>query len=323
MSFSKRTVLLALAVMSAAPFAAAYPRGGYRLGGYGISYGGGYGGYGGCGYGGYGGYGYGGYVGYGGYGGYGGYAGYSQDHCDTPSTYNNATTNYGTYGQGYQAYYNPPPRQYYTLWQYDAARACYSCYYQYLPTATSTAYNCHEVIYFAGDPYHYYYFNPYKRKFWGRAPVHQVAGSPRYSRLAPQDTREYIQQIPQSAFPTPGAMPMIPESSDNVAMTLPQGGSRLTPDVLANAQGNWRALLQDATGRTKQLDMTIKSDGNATMTQTSEGTLPSSMYCRYNFDDTNLKMAGDYGEFTFQIAGMTKDQLALQLNGTNLVFQRF
>jgi hypothetical protein len=243
-------------------------------------------------------------------------------HCEP--AYSAPQTNYNaSYNQGYQKPYSPPPRQYYTGWQYDASRACYFCHYQYLPAATSTAYNCHEVIYYVGDKHHYYYFNPYKRKFWGRAPVHQVAGAPRYSRLTPQDTREYIQQIPESAFPAPGPMPMIPESTDGVAMTLPQGGARLTPEVLANAQGDWKIMLQDATtGRLKQLDMSIKGDGTATMTQTTEGSLPSAMFCRYNFDDTNLKMAGDYGEFNFQVAGVSKSQLSLQLNGQSLVFQR-
>ena len=188
----------------------------------------------------------------------------------------------------------------------------------------SASYHKHEVIYFAGDRDHYYFFNRYKdRKFWGRAPVHQPSDSaPLYSRLAPHDMRELPEPNPRHALPTPGQMPKIPESTDQVAMKAPQGGKRLTPEVLSTLMGDWRAVGVNSSGLRSQVDITIREDGKATMTHSIEGQVPSVMQCRYDFGDYEVKMAGDYGKFSMQVVDANEDQLVLGISGKTVAFER-
>ena len=50
-----------------------------------------------------------------------------------------------------------------------------------------------------------------------------------YSLLAPNDRKGSLEQIPESAFPEPSAMPPIPESNDEAVMEMP-------PDDLPDRQ---------------------------------------------------------------------------------------
>lgn len=109
------------------------------------------------------------------------------------------------------------PRQYYSQWQKQpASDYAYRTYY-YKPSETYAGYKHHYVI-LKDD--HCYYYNPYERKVWGRCSAHHN-GQPQYQLLAPADRRPTISEIPESAFPKPGALPPIPESSDQVSLDLP------------------------------------------------------------------------------------------------------
>ncbi|MEZ6067796.1 MAG: hypothetical protein R3B90_19270 [Planctomycetaceae bacterium] len=108
-------------------------------------------------------------------------------------------------------------RQYYTPWQKPAnSQYAYRTYY-YKPTPTYAGYKHHYVIQ-KGD--HCYFYNPYEKKYWGRCPS-QSYGRPQYSHLPPEWRRPTLQEIPESAFPTPGNLPPIPESDGSVVLDLP------------------------------------------------------------------------------------------------------
>jgi hypothetical protein len=76
------------------------------------------------------------------------------------------------------------------------------------------------VIHFQNRPQHNYFYNPYTKQFWGRCPV-ETDGEASYSLLAANDRNGDINKIPESAFPKPGPMPPIPESTDGATMDLP------------------------------------------------------------------------------------------------------
>jgi len=73
------------------------------------------------------------------------------------------------------------------------------------------------VVFFPSKPRHFYYFNGYTRRYWGRFD-RQAKG---YSKLAEADQRELVSEITETAFPPPGKMPPLPESTDGVAMDPP------------------------------------------------------------------------------------------------------
>src|ERR1051326_1500222 len=108
-------------------------------------------------------------------------------------------------------------RQFYSkYWQKEGGYYYKNYYYKTTPNAKS--YRYHRVIYYPSRPRYYYYYNPYSGKYWGR----WDCSARGYSRLKPADQRGRITAIDEDAFPNPGAMPMIPESNDNVAMLPPQ-----------------------------------------------------------------------------------------------------
>jgi hypothetical protein len=92
--------------------------------------------------------------------------------------------------------------------------------YYYKPNPQFVGFKHHYVIHHKAQPKHNYFYNPYKKQFWGRCPV-ATEGQPSYSLLAEKDRSGDINKIPESAFPKPGPMPPIPESTDGATLDLP------------------------------------------------------------------------------------------------------
>lgn len=111
-------------------------------------------------------------------------------------------------------------RQYYSGWQTQPKLGYNYRLYYHKPTPSYSGYRHHYVIQTPKDPQHYYYYNPYKKSYWGRCPV-STQGKPLYSLLAEKDRREQLDDIPASAFPPPGPTPPIPDSSDGAVLDLP------------------------------------------------------------------------------------------------------
>jgi hypothetical protein len=112
------------------------------------------------------------------------------------------------------------PRQYYTGWNKSPKQSYYYRDYYYKPADDYAGYKHQYVMYYPEKPKHYYYYNPYKKAYWGRCPV-QTYGKGQYSELAEKDRKASLSDIPEEAFPAPGAMPHVPGATDGVAMDLP------------------------------------------------------------------------------------------------------
>jgi hypothetical protein len=125
-----------------------------------------------------------------------------------------------------KGYYN---RQYYSSWNYYPQTNYYYRYYYYKPYDDYCGYKYQYCIYTPDYPDYCYFYNPYKRVYWGRCPCH-CNGEGQYSVLAESDRQGDLASIPSSAFPTPGPMPAIPDSKDGAKMDLP-------PDDLPKAPG--------------------------------------------------------------------------------------
>jgi hypothetical protein len=110
-------------------------------------------------------------------------------------------------------------RQFFGDWHGHAQGFSYRSYY-YKPTPQFVGFKHHYVIHFQSRPEHNYFYNPYNKQFWGRCPV-ETDGRASYSLLAADDRNGDINKIPESAFPKPGAMPPIPESTDGATLDLP------------------------------------------------------------------------------------------------------
>lgn len=118
------------------------------------------------------------------------------------------------------------PRQYYGAYAKHPRYNYYYRPYYYRPTPTYSGYKHHYVIHVPSKPKYVYYYNPYKKVYWGRCPVN-CEGKPQYSLLAEKDRKGNLDEIPESAFPAPGALPPIPDSTDGTTLQLP-------PDDLPN-----------------------------------------------------------------------------------------
>jgi hypothetical protein len=110
------------------------------------------------------------------------------------------------------------PRQYYTGWSTTSYGYSYRTYY-YKPYTTYTSYSYHYVIYYPSQPY-YYYYNPYTQAYWGRVPINNN-GKEVYSLLAQEHRKGTLSEIKEEHFPKPGAMPKVPEATDDVKMEVP------------------------------------------------------------------------------------------------------
>jgi hypothetical protein len=128
------------------------------------------------------------------------------------------TSAWGLEAQG--AYYTA--RQYYSSWRKYPQREYYYRVYYYKPTPTYAGYRHHYVVYTPAQPRYFYYYNPYRRVYWGRCPV-QNDGKGLYSMLAEADRKPTLEEIPEKAFPQPGALPSLPDSDakEGVQLDLP------------------------------------------------------------------------------------------------------
>ena len=129
-------------------------------------------------------------------------------------------------------------RQYYSSWSYQPTRRYHYCRYFYKPATTYTGYKYHYAIrytrsYSTQPRYsrYVYYYNPHRKVYWGRFDLEGKPGE-QYSLLKNEDRKEKLEDIPESAFPKPGAMPVIPESEDKIQIkpidpkTLPQSDGK-------------------------------------------------------------------------------------------------
>ena len=131
------------------------------------------------------------------------------------------------------------PRQYYGAWEHHRTYSYRSYYYK--PTPTYAGYRHHYVISYPSDHQHYYYYNPYKRTFWGRCDAYGE-GQPYYSRLPEEFQRPTLAEIPESAFPTQGPLPSIPDAEDGSRLDLPPDDGPRVPVVLRAAAMQRRPL---------------------------------------------------------------------------------
>jgi hypothetical protein len=116
-------------------------------------------------------------------------------------------------------------RQRYSSWSYYPSRSYYYSYYYYQPYSGYDGYRSHYCVYYPSTPRYVYYYNPYASAYWGRYDLEEKG----YSLLAEKDRKGDLKQIPESAFPKPGQMPLIPESDGkDKEMT------RMDPPNLAN-----------------------------------------------------------------------------------------
>jgi hypothetical protein len=112
------------------------------------------------------------------------------------------------------------PRQYYGPWQPSPTSTYYYRSYYYKPTPSYAGYKHHYVVAYPSDSKHYYYYNPYKKTYWGRCDSY-CDGQAYYSRLPDEYQRPTLAEIPDGAFPANGPLPSIPESSDGGHLDLP------------------------------------------------------------------------------------------------------
>jgi hypothetical protein len=116
-----------------------------------------------------------------------------------------------------------PPRQAFSGWCKQSGY--YYCNYYCQPQSGGN-YTCHRCIYYASQPKYVYYYNPGKGKYWGRYDLEKKG----YSLLADADKAGKISDIPESAFPKPGEMPIIPGATDATRMVLPPKPVGLTDE---------------------------------------------------------------------------------------------
>jgi hypothetical protein len=110
-------------------------------------------------------------------------------------------------------------RQYYSGWSYTPYGYYYRTYY-YRPYPTYTTYSYHYVIYYPSQPSYYYYYNPYRRVYWGRSSVKHDSNAV-YSLLSEEHRKGALNEIKEEDFPKPGPMPRVPESTDGATMAVP------------------------------------------------------------------------------------------------------
>lgn len=119
------------------------------------------------------------------------------------------------------------PRQYYGPWEYNQSGKYHYRPYYYKSSASYVGYKHHYVVYQPEqDDKNYYFYNPYKKVYWGRCPSTHNGRFDGYSQkqysLLPEAARKgSLRQIPESAFPPLQLAPPIPESRERVPLDLP------------------------------------------------------------------------------------------------------
>ena len=115
---------------------------------------------------------------------------------------------------------NNSPRQYYGAYaKHPRHNYSYRSYY-YKPTSTYSGFKHHYAIYHPSRPKYIYYYNPYKKQYWGRCPIN-TEGKSLYSLLAEKDRKGNIDDIEETDFPAFSDVPPIPDSTDGVKLDLP------------------------------------------------------------------------------------------------------
>lgn len=109
------------------------------------------------------------------------------------------------------------PRQYYSAWAKHPTQDYHYRRLYYKPTANYVGYKHHYVITYPQKSTYCYYYNPYKKTYWGRC---QIKHEGKYSMLAPQDRKSSVDAIPESAFPAPSDPPLLPDT-DGLRLDLP------------------------------------------------------------------------------------------------------
>jgi hypothetical protein len=123
-------------------------------------------------------------------------------------------------GSGLAFAANFGPRQYYSGWQKHPNFRYHFRKYFFKPTPQFSGFRHHFVIHHPQRPKHLYFYNPYKKQFWGRCEA-QRNGAAKYSLLAVKDRKGSLKEIPETAFPEPGPLPPMPESEDGTLLDLP------------------------------------------------------------------------------------------------------
>ena len=113
-------------------------------------------------------------------------------------------------------------RQYYGGWNYSNQHNYHYCNYYYKPTPTYPDYSYHYCIYTPSAPRYIYYYNPHRQVYWGRFDLQGKPGE-QYSILSEDNRKKTLAEIPESAFPKPAAMPVIPDAEDSVSIEPPPG----------------------------------------------------------------------------------------------------
>lgn len=104
---------------------------------------------------------------------------------------------------------------YYSSWSYYPSYGYYYSSYTYAPQ------QYHYCVYYPSTPRYVYYYNPYQRQYWGRFDLQGKPGA-QYSELAEKDKKGTLKEIPEEAFPAPGAMPKNPNNVDGAIPAPPK-----------------------------------------------------------------------------------------------------
>lgn len=112
------------------------------------------------------------------------------------------------------------PRQTYSAWRRSTTHGYHYRIYSYRPGPSQSGYRHHYVIHHPRYPKHCYFYNPVRRVYWGRCAVGQL-GTGHYSLLAEADRKGDLDEIPESAFPAPGPMPIVPGAEDDLRLDPP------------------------------------------------------------------------------------------------------
>jgi hypothetical protein len=112
-------------------------------------------------------------------------------------------------------------RQYYGDWKRYSKGGYYYRSYYYKPYSSYHGYRHHYAVYYPSKPKYTYFYNPYKKVYWGRCPSHCEPDQPRYSLLPEKYRKAHLEDIPENAFPPMKKMPPVPESNDNEDMEPP------------------------------------------------------------------------------------------------------
>ena len=122
------------------------------------------------------------------------------------------TVDAGGYGQ-----------QYYGSYSYYPSRGYHYCNYYYKPYNSYPSYNYHYCICYPSYPNYVYYYNPHRGYYWGRYDLNAKG----YSLLAENDRKPTVAEIPDSAFPKPGQMPLVPAGFEDGKEVPAKGTARI------------------------------------------------------------------------------------------------